>query len=208
MLTVTTETKDDRAEKEILRQSYWPMFHSFWETSLAHDGDRNKKELQLHLQMCKIAYHHAQQITVQHQFMTTSHSSSTSKGVSTLSIILGTFALCWIPFAMYSLVEDIRYPPSLYVTWVFLLTATVQNVCCHRQTAVWSHLNRALLHVGLHHLGGTTGLYDLCRWIKYNRQYLNCTKTALLCQLFQSQCEPFRIKACGLSKHAWLLSPE
>lgn len=93
------------------------MFHSFWETSLAHDGDRNKKELQLHLQMCKIAYHHAQQITVQHQFMTTSHSSSTSKGVSTLSIILGTFALCWIPFAMYSLVADIGYPPIYtYVT--------------------------------------------------------------------------------------------
>lgn len=72
--------------------------------------------LQLYLQICKIAFRHAQQIAVQHQFMTTSHSSSTSKGVSTLSIILGTFALCWIPFAMYSLVEDIRYPPSLYVT--------------------------------------------------------------------------------------------
>ncbi|XP_041949796.1 G-protein coupled receptor 12 [Alosa alosa] len=65
--------------------------------------------LQLYLQICKIAFRHAQQIAVQH-FMTTSHASSTTKGVSTLSIILGTFALCWVPFAMYSLVADSRYP--------------------------------------------------------------------------------------------------
>ncbi|KAM9497937.1 G-protein coupled receptor 12-like [Salvelinus alpinus] len=74
--------------------------------------------LQLYLQICKIAFRHAQQIAVQQKFMTTSHSSSpTTKGVSTLSIILGTFALCWIPFAMYSLVADIGYPPIYtYVT--------------------------------------------------------------------------------------------
>ncbi|XP_030649850.1 G-protein coupled receptor 12 [Chanos chanos] len=66
--------------------------------------------LQLYLQICKIAFRHAQQIAVQHQFMTTSHASSTTKGVSTLSVILGTFAICWIPFAMYSLVADTRYP--------------------------------------------------------------------------------------------------
>ncbi|XP_026874282.1 G-protein coupled receptor 12 isoform X1 [Electrophorus electricus] len=66
--------------------------------------------LQLYLQICKIAFRHAQQIAVQHQFMATSHASSTTKGVSTLSAILGTFALCWVPFAMYSLVADTHYP--------------------------------------------------------------------------------------------------
>ncbi|KAJ7996374.1 hypothetical protein DPEC_G00236430 [Dallia pectoralis] len=66
--------------------------------------------LQLYLQICKIAFRHAQQIAVQQQFMNASHSTSTTKGVSTLSTILGTFALCWIPFALYSLVADIGYP--------------------------------------------------------------------------------------------------
>ncbi len=50
--------------------------------------------LQLYLQICKIAFRHAQQIAVQRQFMTASHSSSTTKGVSTLTTILGTFAFC------------------------------------------------------------------------------------------------------------------
>ncbi|KAL6470391.1 hypothetical protein MHYP_G00215100 [Metynnis hypsauchen] len=66
--------------------------------------------LQLYLQICKIAFRHAQQIAVQRHFMSASHASSTTKGVSTLSAILGTFALCWVPFAMYSLVADTRYP--------------------------------------------------------------------------------------------------
>lgn len=79
--------------------------------------------LQLYLQICKIAFRHAQQIAVQH-FMTTSHASSTTKGVSTLSVILGTFALCWIPFAMYSLVADSRYP-AVYTY------ATALPAICH-----------------------------------------------------------------------------
>ncbi|XP_063058277.1 G-protein coupled receptor 12 [Engraulis encrasicolus] len=79
--------------------------------------------LQLYLQICKIAFRHAQQIAVQH-FMTTSHASSTTKGVSTLSVILGTFALCWIPFAMYSLVADSRYP-TVYTY------ATALPAICH-----------------------------------------------------------------------------
>ncbi|XP_049322144.1 G-protein coupled receptor 12 [Astyanax mexicanus] len=66
--------------------------------------------LQLYLQICKIAFRHAQQIAVQRHFMSASHAASTTKGVSTLSAILGTFALCWVPFAMYSLVADTRYP--------------------------------------------------------------------------------------------------
>ncbi|XP_051955625.1 G-protein coupled receptor 12-like [Xyrauchen texanus] len=80
--------------------------------------------LQLYLQICKIAFRHAQQIAVQRQFMTTSHSSSTSKGVSTLTTILGTFALCWIPLAMYSLVADTRFP-AIYTY------ATALPAICH-----------------------------------------------------------------------------
>ncbi|XP_031427799.1 G-protein coupled receptor 12 [Clupea harengus] len=80
--------------------------------------------LQLYLQICKIAFRHAQQIAVQHHFMTTAHVSSTTKGVSTLSIILGTFAVCWIPFAMYSLVADGRYP-AIYAY------ATALPAICH-----------------------------------------------------------------------------
>nr|XP_034969591.1 G-protein coupled receptor 12-like [Zootoca vivipara] len=66
--------------------------------------------LQLYLQICKIAFRHAQQIAVQHQFIATAQATSTRKGLSTLSVILGTFALCWIPFAIYSLVADSSYP--------------------------------------------------------------------------------------------------
>ncbi|KAL4648246.1 G-protein coupled receptor 12-like isoform X1 [Arapaima gigas] len=82
--------------------------------------------MQLYLQICKIAFRHAQQIAVQHQFMATSHASSTTKGVSTLSIILGTFALCWIPFAMYSLVADSRYP--IIYTYATALPATCHSI--------------------------------------------------------------------------------
>ncbi|KAJ8348778.1 hypothetical protein SKAU_G00273670 [Synaphobranchus kaupii] len=82
--------------------------------------------MQLYLQICKIAFRHAQQIAVQHQFMATSHASSTTKGVSTLSVILGTFALCWIPFAMYSLVADSRYP--MVYTYATVLPATCSSV--------------------------------------------------------------------------------
>lgn len=80
--------------------------------------------LQLYLQICKIAFRHAQQIAVQHQFMTTSHSSSTTKGVSTLTTILGIFAFCWIPLAMYSLVADTRTP-------VIYTYATALPAICH-----------------------------------------------------------------------------
>ncbi|XP_051534307.1 G-protein coupled receptor 12-like [Myxocyprinus asiaticus] len=82
--------------------------------------------LQLYLQICKIAFRHAQQIAVQQQFMTTSHSSSTTKGVSILTTVLGTFALCWIPLAMYSLVADTRFP-AIY-TYVTALPAICHSI--------------------------------------------------------------------------------
>ncbi|KAM4697029.1 G-protein coupled receptor 12-like [Rhinophrynus dorsalis] len=82
--------------------------------------------MQLYLQICRIAFRHAQQIAVQHQFMATSQASSTRKGVSTLSLILGTFALCWIPFAVYSLVADSSYP--MIYTYSLVLPAACNSV--------------------------------------------------------------------------------
>ncbi|XP_053329272.1 G-protein coupled receptor 12-like [Spea bombifrons] len=82
--------------------------------------------MQLYLQICRIAFRHAQQIAVQHQFMATSQASSTRKGVSTLSLILGTFALCWIPFAVYSLVADSSYP--MVYTYSMVLPAAFNSV--------------------------------------------------------------------------------
>ncbi|XP_063287033.1 G-protein coupled receptor 12-like [Pelobates fuscus] len=82
--------------------------------------------MQLYLQICRIAFRHAQQIAVQHQFMATSQASSTRKGVSTLSLILGTFALCWIPFAVYSLIADSSYP--MIYTYSLVLPAACNSV--------------------------------------------------------------------------------
>ncbi|XP_072285304.1 G-protein coupled receptor 12-like isoform X2 [Pyxicephalus adspersus] len=82
--------------------------------------------MQLYLQICRVAFRHAQQIAVQHQFMATSQASSTRKGVSTLSLILGTFAVCWIPFAVYSLVADSSYP--MIYTYSLVLPATFNSV--------------------------------------------------------------------------------
>ncbi|XP_058250118.1 G-protein coupled receptor 12 [Tachysurus vachellii] len=78
--------------------------------------------MQLYLQICKIAFRHAQQIAVQHQFM----AISTTKGVSTLSAILCTFAACWMPFAMYSIVADSSYP--MIYTYATVLPATCNSV--------------------------------------------------------------------------------
>lgn len=76
--------------------------------------------MQLYLQICKIAFRHAQQIAVQHQFV----AISTTKGVSTLSAILCAFGACWLPFAMYSIVADSSYP--IIYTYATVLPAT----CC------------------------------------------------------------------------------
>ncbi|KAG9274485.1 G-protein coupled receptor 12-like [Astyanax mexicanus] len=79
--------------------------------------------MQLYLQICKIAFRHAQQIAVQqHHFA----AISTTKGVSTLSAILCTFAACWMPFAMYSIVADSSYP--VIYTYATVLPATCNSV--------------------------------------------------------------------------------
>ncbi|XP_067852842.1 G-protein coupled receptor 12-like [Heptranchias perlo] len=81
--------------------------------------------LQLYVQICKIAFRHAQQIAVQYHFVATAN-TSTRKGISTLSVILGTFAACWIPFAIYCLIADSSYP--LIYTYVTVLPATCNSV--------------------------------------------------------------------------------
>ncbi|KAI5624675.1 G-protein coupled receptor 12-like, partial [Silurus asotus] len=84
--------------------------------------------LQLYLQICKIAVRHAQQIAVQHHFRAASHAASAAKGVSTLSGILGTFALCWVPLAMYSLVADTYYPSTyMYATALPAICSSIIN---------------------------------------------------------------------------------
>ncbi|XP_019966878.2 G-protein coupled receptor 12 [Paralichthys olivaceus] len=83
--------------------------------------------LQLYVQICKIVMRHAHQIALQHHFLAaTPHYVTTRKGVSTLAIILGTFAACWMPFTVYSLIADYTYPP-LY-TYATLVPATYNSV--------------------------------------------------------------------------------
>ncbi|XP_056298854.1 G-protein coupled receptor 12 [Pseudoliparis swirei] len=75
---------------------------------------------QLYLQICRIAFRHAQQIAVQHQFV----AMSTTKGVSTLSAILCAFGACWLPFATYSIVADSSYPAA------YTYAAALPAACC------------------------------------------------------------------------------
>ncbi|XP_028657088.2 G-protein coupled receptor 12 [Erpetoichthys calabaricus] len=82
--------------------------------------------LQLYVQICKIVMRHAHQIALQHHFLATSHYVTTRKGVSTLAIILGTFAACWMPFTLYSLIADYTYP-SIY-TYATLVPATYNSI--------------------------------------------------------------------------------
>uniref|UniRef100_A0A4W3JGD1 G protein-coupled receptor 3 n=1 Tax=Callorhinchus milii TaxID=7868 RepID=A0A4W3JGD1_CALMI len=82
--------------------------------------------LQLYMQICKIVCRHAHQIALQRHFLPTSHYVTTRKGISTLAVILGAFAICWLPFAIYCLMGDYTYP-SLY-TYITLLPATYNSM--------------------------------------------------------------------------------
>ncbi|MBN3321368.1 GPR12 protein, partial [Atractosteus spatula] len=82
--------------------------------------------LQLYAQICKIVCRHAHQIALQRHFLPTSHYVTTRKGISTLAVILGTFASCWLPFAIYCLLGDYTYPP-IY-TYITLLPATYNSM--------------------------------------------------------------------------------
>ncbi|KFU91939.1 G-protein coupled receptor 12, partial [Chaetura pelagica] len=82
--------------------------------------------LQLYVQICKIICRHAHQIALQRHFLATSHYDTTRKGIATLALILGTFASCWLPFAIYCLLGDSSYP-ALY-TYATLLPATYNSM--------------------------------------------------------------------------------
>ncbi|NXK75233.1 GPR12 protein, partial [Amazona guildingii] len=82
--------------------------------------------LQLYMQICRLTTHHAHQIAVQRHFLATSHYVTTRKGLATLATILGTFALCWLPFATYCLLGD-HSSPALY-TYATLLPATYNSM--------------------------------------------------------------------------------
>ncbi|NXA76183.1 GPR12 protein, partial [Thryothorus ludovicianus] len=82
--------------------------------------------LQLYVQICRIVCRHAQQIAVQRHFLASSHYVTTRKGIATLAVILGTFASCWLPFAVYGLLGDCS-SPALY-TYATLLPATYNSM--------------------------------------------------------------------------------
>lgn len=82
--------------------------------------------LQLYVQICRIVCRHAQQIAVQRHFLGSSHDVATRKGIATLAVILGTFASCWLPFAVYCLLGD-SSSPALY-TYATLLPATYNSM--------------------------------------------------------------------------------
>ncbi|XP_053942684.1 G-protein coupled receptor 3 [Cuculus canorus] len=82
--------------------------------------------LQLYVQICKLICRHAHQIAIQRHFLASSHYVTTRKGISTLAIILGTFASCWLPFAIYCLLGD-ESSPALY-TYLTLLPATYNSM--------------------------------------------------------------------------------
>ncbi|XP_019403405.1 PREDICTED: G-protein coupled receptor 3, partial [Crocodylus porosus] len=82
--------------------------------------------LQLCAQICKIVRRHAHQIAVQRHFLATSRDATTRRGIATLAVILGTFASCWLPFAVCCLLGDHTSPP-LY-TYATILPATSHSM--------------------------------------------------------------------------------
>ncbi|NWR52464.1 GPR12 protein, partial [Regulus satrapa] len=82
--------------------------------------------LQLYVQICRIAWRHAQQIAVQRHFPASSHLATTRKGIATLALMLGAFACCWLPLAVYGLLGD-GGSPALY-TYATLLPAAYNSM--------------------------------------------------------------------------------
>ncbi|XP_054251353.1 G-protein coupled receptor 3 [Indicator indicator] len=82
--------------------------------------------LQLYARICRIVCRHAHQIAIQRHFLASSHYVTTRKGIATLAVILGTFASCWLPFALCCLLGDYS-SPALY-TYATLLPATSNSL--------------------------------------------------------------------------------
>ncbi|XP_061111689.1 G protein-coupled receptor 3 [Conger conger] len=82
--------------------------------------------LQLYVQICRVVSRHAHQIALQRHFLPASHYVTTRRGVSTLALILGALASCWMPFAVYGLLGDASYAPVY--TYVTVLSAAYNSL--------------------------------------------------------------------------------
>ncbi|MEE6527882.1 hypothetical protein FKM82_029595, partial [Ascaphus truei] len=82
--------------------------------------------LLLYAQICKIVCKHAQEIAMQRHHLPANHYVTTTKGVSTLAFMLGTFATCWLPFAIYCLLGDHTYPS--WYTYATVLPAAYNSM--------------------------------------------------------------------------------
>ncbi|XP_038614091.1 G-protein coupled receptor 3 [Tachyglossus aculeatus] len=82
--------------------------------------------LHLYARICRLVCRHAQQIALQRHLLAASHYVTTRKGVATLAAILGTFATCWVPFAVYCLLGDASDTPRY--AYLTLLPATCNSM--------------------------------------------------------------------------------
>ncbi|NXY80119.1 GPR12 protein, partial [Glareola pratincola] len=82
--------------------------------------------LQLYVRICRVVCRHAHQIALQRHFLAGSHYVTTRKGIATLAVVLGAFAACWLPFAVYCLLGDAS-SPALY-TYATLLPAAYNSL--------------------------------------------------------------------------------
>lgn len=82
--------------------------------------------LHLYVRICQVVWRHAHQIALQQHCLAPPHLAATRKGVGTLAVVLGTFGISWLPFAIYCLVGS-REDPAVY-TYATLLPATYNSM--------------------------------------------------------------------------------
>lgn len=82
--------------------------------------------LHLYVRICQVVWRHAHQIALQQHCLAPPHLAATRKGVGTLAVVLGTFGLSWLPFAIYCVVGS-REDPAVY-TYATLLPATYNSM--------------------------------------------------------------------------------
>lgn len=82
--------------------------------------------LHLYVRICQVVWRHAHQIALQQHCLAPPHLAATRKGVGTLAVVLGTFGVSWLPFAIYCVVGS-REDPAVY-TYATLLPATYNSM--------------------------------------------------------------------------------
>ncbi|KAK1338118.1 hypothetical protein QTO34_001228 [Cnephaeus nilssonii] len=82
--------------------------------------------LHLYVRICQVVWRHRHQIALQQHCLAPPHLAATRKGVGTLAVVLGTFGLSWLPFAIYCVVGS-REDPAVY-TYATLLPATYNSM--------------------------------------------------------------------------------